>query len=317
LAAFQLIDGGRAERRPALVRITPAPHRVMQPEQTRQGYGREAFRDNRGPFTQQGLPRQPVPSPPVTAGIRVEGVSKRFGPVEALRPIDLDIAPGEVVTMLGPSGCGKTTLLRVVAGLERPTEGTVTIDGAPPAAARTAKRIGFVPQSPALLPWRTVEANVRLLQEVNRGGNPREMPDVESLLDDVGLTEFRAARPHELSGGMQQRVALARAFALGSPYLLMDEPFAALDEITRADMRHLLARLCEPLNTAVLFVTHSLAEAVYLSDRVVVLSARPGQVVGIDRIHLPHPRTPDLEDDHEFFGAETRLRHLLHEGAGR
>lgn len=253
----------------------------------------------------------------MTAGIRVEGVSKRFGPVEALRPVDLELNPGEVVTVLGPSGCGKTTLLRVVAGLEPPTEGSVTIDGAPPSTARTAKRIGFVPQSPALLPWRTVEANVRLLQEVNRGGNPHDLPDIESLLREVGLTEFRAAHPHELSGGMQQRVALARAFAIGAPYLLMDEPFAALDEITRADMRHLLARLCDPINTAVLFVTHSLAEAVYLSDRVVVLSARPGHVVGVERIDLPRPRTPDIEDDPEFFAAETRLRRLLHQGAGR
>jgi NitT/TauT family transport system ATP-binding protein len=253
----------------------------------------------------------------VTAGIRVEGASKRFGSVEALRPVDLAVARGEVVTVLGPSGCGKTTLLRIVAGLERPTAGAVTIDGAPPAAARSAKRIGFVPQSPALLPWRTVEANVRLLQDVNRAANPRDVPDVGSLLDDVGLTEFRLAHPYELSGGMQQRVALARAFAIGAPYLLMDEPFASLDEITRADMRHLLARLCEPLNTAVLFVTHSLAEAVYLSDRVVVLSSRPGQVVGIERIDLPHPRTPEMEDDADFFAAETRLRRLLHQGVSR
>ena len=253
----------------------------------------------------------------MTAGIRVEGASKRFGSVEALRPIDLEIAPGEVVTVLGPSGCGKTTLLRIVAGLERPTDGSVTIDDTSPAAARSAKRIGFVPQSPALLPWRTVAANVRLLQEVNRAGNPHQVPDVEALLADVGLADFRDAYPHELSGGMQQRVALARAFAIGAPYLLMDEPFAALDEITRTDMRHLLARLCEPLNTAVMFVTHSLAEAVYLSDRVVVLSARPGHVVGVERIDLPHPRTPEMEDDADFFAAETRLRRLLHQGVGR
>ncbi len=253
----------------------------------------------------------------MTAGIRVDGVSKRFASIEALRPIDLEIAPGEVVSVLGPSGCGKTTLLRVVAGLEPPTTGSVTIDGSSPAAARAAKRIGFVPQSPALLPWRSVEANIRLLQEVNRAGNPAAMPHVESLLTDVGLADFRAARPHELSGGMQQRVALARTFAIGAPYLLMDEPFAALDEITRADMRHLLARLCESLNAAVMFVTHSIAEAVYLSDRVVVLSARPGQVVGVERIDLPHPRTPELEDEAEFFAAETRLRRLLQQGVGR
>jgi NitT/TauT family transport system ATP-binding protein len=143
------------------------------------------------------------------------------------------------------------------------------------------------------------------------------MPDAVALLDQVGLQEFRDAYPHELSGGMQQRVALVRAFALGAPYLLMDEPFAALDEITRTDMRHLLADLCEPLNTSVLFVTHSLAESVFLSDRVAVLSARPGCIVGVEDIDLAHPRTPDLEDDPKFFAAETRLRHLLHEGAGR
>ena len=134
-------------------------------------------------------------------------------------------------------------------------------------------------------------------------------------MGDVGLVDFRDAHPHELSGGMQQRVALARAFALGAPYLLMDEPFAALDEITRADMRHLLARLCEPLNTAVLFVTHSLAEAVYLSDRVVVLSARPGQVVGVERIDLPHPARPSSRTT-PTSSPPRRLRHLLHQGAG-
>jgi NitT/TauT family transport system ATP-binding protein len=244
-------------------------------------------------------------------------VAKRFGTLEALAAIDLEIEPGQTVTVLGPSGCGKTTLLRMIAGLERPTSGQITIDGAPPADARARKRIGFVPQSPALLPWRTVEANVSLLQDVNRAGNPANLPSVGQLLANVGLSDFAHAYPHELSGGMQQRVALARAFALGAPYLLMDEPFAALDEITRADMRHLLAELCEPLHTSVVFVTHSLAEAVYLSDRVVVLSVRPGELVGSETIALSRPRSPSIEDDPAFFAAETRLRSLLHVGSSR
>lgn len=263
------------------------------------------------------LQSQPVRSRVVTAGIHIEGISKSFGTLDALAPVDLEVQPGEVVTLLGPSGCGKTTLLRIVAGLERPSTGIVSIDGGPPDTARTRKQIGFVPQSPALLPWRTVEANARLLQDVNKVSNPRVLPNVVDLLDQVGLADFRNAYPHELSGGMQQRVALVRAFALGAPYLLMDEPFAALDEITRAEMRHLLATLCEPLNTAVLFVTHSLAEAVYLSDRVAVLSVRPGRITEAVRVELDRPRTPDLENDSAFFAIETRLRHLLQEGAER
>jgi NitT/TauT family transport system ATP-binding protein len=250
-------------------------------------------------------------------GIRVQGVSKRFGAIDALAPVDLVVAPGEVVTVLGPSGCGKTTLLRLIGGLARPDAGAIEIDGNGPGTARAHKRLGFVPQSPALLPWRTVEANARLLQDVNTAANPTVLPDPVELLDQVGLGDFRDAYPHELSGGMQQRVGLVRAFALGAPYLLMDEPFAALDEITRADMRHLLARMCEPRSTGVVFVTHSLAEAVFLSDRVVVLSTRPGRVVGEVRVDLARPRTPDVEDAPAFFDLETQVRHLLHTGAGR
>jgi NitT/TauT family transport system ATP-binding protein len=254
----------------------------------------------------------------VTAAIALHGVGKSFGDVEAVRDVSVEIAPGEVLTLLGPSGSGKTTLLRLIAGLETATTGSALIDGALPAAARAAKRIGFVPQSPALLPWRTVEANARLLLDVNRSARlGTDAPDPVELLHEVGLGEFRRALPHELSGGMQQRVALVRAFALGAPILLMDEPFAALDEITRAEMRHLLARLCDRFRSTVVFVTHSLAEAVFLSDRVAVLSSRPGQLVGVVSIDLPRPRAAELEDRPEFFALETRLRHLLHDGSGR
>jgi NitT/TauT family transport system ATP-binding protein len=248
----------------------------------------------------------------VTSAVELVGVTRRFGGVEALAPIDLAIAAGEIVTVLGPSGSGKTTLLRLVGGLLEPTTGTVRVGGASPHEARRHKRIGFVPQTPALLPWRTVAENASLLLDVNRRATvPHRGPTPAELLQEVGLAEFVGAAPHELSGGMQQRVALVRAMALGAPLLLMDEPFAALDEISRADMRHLLARLCEPLATTVLFVTHSIAESVFISDRVAVLSTRPGRIIGIETIELPRPRRPELEDDPAFFAIETRLRTLL------
>ena len=249
--------------------------------------------------------------------IELTGVSKSYGAVEALSGIDLEVGASEIVTVLGPSGSGKTTLLRLVGGLDEPTAGRVAVDGQSPHDARSGKRIGFVPQSPALFPWRNVTENARLLLDVNRRPDAPTGPTVAELLDRVGLASFAAAYPHELSGGMQQRVALVRAVALGAPLLLMDEPFAALDEITRTDMRHLLTALCEPLSTTVLFVTHSIPEAVFLSDRVVVLSSRPGRIVGIEEIRLPRPRHPELEDAPEFFAVATSLRSLLHEGAER
>lgn len=269
-----------------------------------------------------GAPRVTTGSvPPVesagSTGIRVAGATKRFNVVEAVAPFDVVVEPGEIVTLIGPSGCGKTTVLRMIAGLEPPTSGTITIDGESPAVARARKRIGFMPQSPALLPWRTVEANARLLLDLNSSANPTAPPDPLELLDRVGLSGFGGAYPHELSGGMQQRVGLVRAFALGAPYLLMDEPFAALDEISRADMRHLLAELCEPVGVGVLFVTHSLAEAVFLSDRVVVLSPRPGRELGTIAIDLPRPRVPELEDDPRFFSIESEVRALLVSGVAR
>jgi len=248
--------------------------------------------------------------------ISVAGVSKFFGRVHALRQIDLDVVGGETVTLLGPSGSGKTTLLRLIAGLDSPSSGTVTVDGTPPHEARDAKRIGWVPQSPALLPWRTVEQNAQLLLDVNRTANGTAVRRVADLLTDVGLAEFAHAYPHELSGGMQQRVSLVRAMALGAPLLLMDEPFAALDEITRTEMRHLLAGLhaeaaASGSPTTTVFVTHSVAEAVYLSDRVVVLTSRPGRIFTVEPIDLPRPRLPELENSPEFFITTRRLRALL------
>ena len=250
-----------------------------------------------------------VRSAAVSATIAVTGVTKSFGDLAALAPIDLDVAGGEIVTVLGPSGSGKTTLLRIVGGLDEPTAGTRHRRRRQP--ARRPRRQAHRVRAPVAGPAAVAHGRRQRPPAARRqppARRARRGPTPAELLAEVGLDGFADAYPHELSGGMQQRVALVRAMALGAPLLLMDEPFAALDEITRADMRHLLARLCEQLATTVLFVTHSIAESVFISDRVVVLSARPGRIVGIEPIDLPRPRHPELEDDPAFFAIETRLR---------
>jgi NitT/TauT family transport system ATP-binding protein len=234
-------------------------------------------------------------------GLELQGVSKRFGATAALDGIDLVIPPGQFLTLIGPSGCGKTTLLRLVAGLAEPDDGTVTVGDRAPRAAQTARQLGFVPQSPGLLPWRTVRANARLLVDSGRRRAGLPPAEIDALLARVGLEGFLRSYPHELSGGMQQRVALVRAFALDAPVLLMDEPFAALDEITRAEMRYLLLELAEERQATVLFVTHSIAEAVMLSDRVVVMTGRPGRIEADREIPLSRPRHPEQEETAEFF----------------
>ena len=231
-------------------------------------------------------------------------------PVWALDTIDLSIKQGEFVSILGPSGCGKSTLVRIIAGLLPHQTGDVVVEGGSANAARESKTFALVPQQPALLPWRTVSANARLLLDINSKG-PSQDSRIDDLLDEVGLREFANALPHQLSGGMLQRVALVRAFAMQAPVLLLDEPFASLDELTRADMRDLLVRLWERHQSTAVFVTHSISEAVLLSDRVVVMSGRPGKIIAIAMIDLPRPRRAAMEDSDEFTSTVKQLRTLL------
>jgi NitT/TauT family transport system ATP-binding protein len=251
--------------------------------------------------------------------VEVEQVAKAFatrrGPVTALSGVDLSVARGEIVSLIGPSGCGKSTLVRLVGGLLAPDRGSVRVDGQDPVAARAAKSFALAPQSPALLGWRSVRDNARLLVRANRGAERHPVLDdaaIDDLLREVGLGEFLDARPRQLSGGMRQRVSLVRAFALGAPVLLMDEPFAALDEITRAEMRYLLLRLWSHHRSTIVFVTHSIAEAVMLSDRVVVMAPRPGRIVAVETIELERPRHEAQEDSVVFLGHVATIRRALH-----
>jgi NitT/TauT family transport system ATP-binding protein len=246
--------------------------------------------------------------------IVLRGLSKSFGDLEIVDSVSLHIESGSFVSIIGPSGCGKTTLVRVIAGLEPASSGSISLDDATPAQARSHKRVAMVPQQPGLLPWRTVSANARLLLDVHRSANPPDAVDPTELLHEVGLGAFLDAYPHELSGGMQQRVALVRALTLHAPLLVMDEPFAALDEITRAEMRTMLNRLVEGRGVTVLFVTHSISEAVALSDRVLVSSPRPTTVAADIAIDLPRPRASDVEDDPRFVELCAQVRHSLHQG---
>jgi len=253
--------------------------------------------------------------------IGVEGVTKWFRTkdqdIHALARVDLDIRAGEFVSLIGPSGCGKSTMLRIIGGLALPTAGEIRVGDESPRRARRGKRFGFVPQTPALLPWRSVADNITFLSELNSSGAEQEpMPpdEIERLIDLVGLKQFARRYPNELSGGMQQRASLVRGFALGAPVLLMDEPFSALDEITRADMRYLLLDLWQRWTSTVVFVTHSITEAVVLSDRVVVMASRPGRITHIEEIDLPRPRDLAVEDSDAFRDHLRNIRHALHEG---
>ncbi len=261
-------------------------------------------------------------------GVLVEHVTKtyrqRSGPdgerrlATALDDVSLTVPEGHFVSVIGPSGSGKSTLLRIVAGLLPATSGTVTVFGETPGDAVAHKRIGFVPQSPALLPWRSVLDNVRLPSQVNRrADNGRPAPDPVAILEAVGLGDALHQRPASLSGGMRQRVAIARAFAVDPSLLVMDEPFSALDELTRETLRDELLALWEADRKTVLFVTHSVTEAVLLSDSVAVLSPSPGRLVGFVPVTLPRPRGEESAHASAFFEAERTVRAALRAGSPR
>jgi len=250
--------------------------------------------------------------------ITLEGVGKEFAlrrgaAVRALDGLDLEVGHGEFVALLGPSGCGKSTVLRLVAGLDEPTTGTVRVEGAAPAELVRTHRLGVAFQEHALLPWASARANVALPFRV--AGRPVDHARVTELLELVGLTGFADARPRQLSGGMRQRVAIARALALEPDVLLLDEPFGALDAVTRRRMNLELARIWAEQRITTLLVTHDVAEAVLLADRVVVMSGRPGRVRHIAHVDIPRPRDTAVTREAGFHELVDQLTGLLDEPA--
>jgi NitT/TauT family transport system ATP-binding protein len=250
--------------------------------------------------------------------IEVEGVSKLFrvGKTEAvaLQDADLQVADGQFVSLIGPSGCGKTTLMRLVADLIEPTSGRITVAGKTPKEARASREYGYVFQAPALYDWRNVLSNVMLPLEIMGYSKAKRRARAEEMLEMVGLESFHRSYPWQLSGGMQQRVSIARALAFDPKLLLMDEPFGALDEITREAMNFELLRLWSQTKKTVVFVTHSIAEAVFLSSHVVVMTARPGRISETIEVDLPYPRGTETRESERFFDLTTRVREALREG---
>ena len=234
------------------------------------------------------------------------------GPVFALSKINLDVADGEFVSFIGPSGCGKTTLLRAIADLEKASGGTLNVNGMTPENARLARAYGYVFQAPALYPWRTVERNVGLPLEIMGLDNPAAR--VQHNLDLVNLTGFEKKFPWQLSGGMQQRVSIARALAFDPKLLLMDEPFGALDEIVRDKLNQQLLELWDRTGKTVVFVTHSILEAVFLSTKIAVMSPRPGRIIDVIETRLPRKRNLDIRETPEFLKIAHRVREGLKAG---
>jgi NitT/TauT family transport system ATP-binding protein len=248
--------------------------------------------------------------------VRLVGVEKSFpvkggAPTVALTGIDLEVAQRDFISLIGPSGCGKSTLLRLVGDLVTPTAGAVEVNGKPAHQARLDREYGMVFQAPVLFDWRTVEANVRLPLEVIKYPKGQRDALVKEKLALVELTGFENHYPHQLSGGMQQRVAIARALALQPSLLLMDEPFGALDEMTREHLNSELLDIWSETGTTVIFVTHSIPEAVFLSSRVVVMSPRPGRIAETIDIDLPYPRDETTREEDRYYELVTEVREAL------
>jgi NitT/TauT family transport system ATP-binding protein len=264
-----------------------------------------------------------VPAETTAAGaaepvIEVEDLSLTFetadGPVFALSEVNLTVRAGDFVSFIGPSGCGKTTLLRLIADLERQSAGRISVNGVTPEAARLQRAYGYVFQAPALYPWRTVERNVMLPLEIMGLSAAERRDRAARYLDLVNLKGFEKKFPWQLSGGMQQRVSIARALSFEPELLLMDEPFGALDEITRDHLNEQLLRLWERTGKTVVFVTHSIPEAVFLSSRIVVMSPRPGRIIDVIDCQLPRDRTLDVRESGRFVEIAHRVREGLRVG---
>ncbi len=252
--------------------------------------------------------------------VSIKAVNKAFGKAPkqtvALQDINLEIAQGEFVSLIGPSGCGKSTLLRIIGDLISPSSGTVLVNGKPAPQARVDRDYGIVFQAPVLFDWRTVEKNVQLPLEIMKvAANERTMR-ANKMLELVELNGFQKHYPYQLSGGMQQRVSIARALSFNPPLLLMDEPFGALDEITRERLNAELLDIWSRTKTTIVFVTHSIPEAVFLSTRVAVMSARPGRITQIIPIDLRQPRTVDTREAPRYYELITQVREALRGGEG-
>ena len=252
--------------------------------------------------------------------IKAEKLSLTFetndGPVHALQDVDLTINKGDFVSFIGPSGCGKTTFLRVMADLEQPTGGTITVNGMSPEEARMKRAYGYVFQAAGLYPWRTIGGNIRLPLEIMGYSKAEQADRVREVLELVHLDGFEKKFPWQLSGGMQQRASIARALSFDADILLMDEPFGALDEIVRDHLNEQLLELWAATNKTIAFVTHSIPEAVYLSTKIVVMSPRPGRVTDVIESTLPRERPLNIRESQEFLDIAHRVREGLRAGHG-